>query len=80
MVALELNTGQRHWELNIAGIATPWVAGEWVFVVTDEAQLVALARSSGKIRWINQLPRYENMKKQERADHLCRARCSPATA
>ena len=24
-------------EQNIAGIATPWVAGEWVFVVTDEA-------------------------------------------
>ena len=38
MVALELITGQRQWELNIAGISTPWVAGDWVFVVTDEAQ------------------------------------------
>ena len=40
MVALELITGQRQWELNIAGIATPWVAGDWVFVVTDEAKLL----------------------------------------
>ena len=60
MVALELNTGQRVWELNIAGIATPWVAGDWVFVVTDTAQLIAIARSSGRVRWISQLPRYRD--------------------
>jgi outer membrane protein assembly factor BamB len=40
MVALDLNSGQRLWELNIAGIATPWVAGDWVFVVTSEARLL----------------------------------------
>ena len=60
MVALELTSGQRMWELNIAGISTPWVAGDWVFVVTDDAKLLAIARSNGKIRWINQLPRYRN--------------------
>jgi outer membrane protein assembly factor BamB len=37
MVALELVTGQRVWEINAGGIATPWVAGEWIFVVTDDA-------------------------------------------
>jgi outer membrane protein assembly factor BamB len=58
MVALELVSGQRLWELNIAGISTPWVAGDWVFVVTDDAKLLAIARANGKIRWINQLPRY----------------------
>ncbi len=62
MVGLELSSGQRLWELNIAGISTPLVAGEWVFVVTDDAKLIAVARSSGKIRWINQLPRFERAK------------------
>ena len=62
MVALELISGQRMWELNIAGIATPWVAGDWVFVVTDDAQLIAIARTSGKVRWINQLPRFQREK------------------
>ena len=62
MVALELNSGQRQWEQNIAGIATPWVAGDWVFVTTDEAKLIALHRSNGRVRWINQLPRWENEK------------------
>ena len=58
MVALDLGTGQRLWEQNLAGISTPWVAGEWIFVVTDDARLICLARSSGKVRWIKQLRRY----------------------
>ena len=60
MVALELTTGQRQWELNIAGISTPWVAGEWIFVVTDDAKLLCIARTTGKIRWINQMPQFDH--------------------
>ncbi|MDP9423864.1 MAG: PQQ-like beta-propeller repeat protein [Pseudomonadota bacterium] len=62
MVALDLFSGQRVWELNFGGIATPWLAGEWIFAVNDKAQLVAIARRTGKIRWINQLPRYRDQK------------------
>ena len=64
MVALELTSGQRMWELNIAGISTPWVAGDWVFVVTDDAKLLCIYRQNGHIRWINQLPAFERMKKK----------------
>lgn len=67
MVAMELNTGQRVWEINIAGISTPWVAGEWVFVVTDQAQLLAIARATGRIRWMTQLPRYRDEEDKEGA-------------
>jgi outer membrane protein assembly factor BamB len=62
MVALDLFSGQRIWELNFGGIATPWVAGDWLFAVNDHAQLIAVSRANGKIRWINQLPRWEKMK------------------
>jgi outer membrane protein assembly factor BamB len=62
MVALELTTGQRMWELNIAGISTPWVAGDWIFVVTDDGKLLCLARSTGRVRWINQLPQFARAK------------------
>jgi outer membrane protein assembly factor BamB len=62
MVALELLSGQRLWEINVAGISTPWVAGDWVFVVTDEAKLIAVARNTGRVRWITQLPRFRNEK------------------
>lgn len=60
MVAVELITGQRAWEINIAGISTPWVAGDWLFVVTDQAKVLAIARASGRIRWIAELPRYRD--------------------
>ncbi|HYJ82894.1 MAG TPA: PQQ-binding-like beta-propeller repeat protein [Allosphingosinicella sp.] len=62
MVAIELITGQRIWEINVAGIATPWVAGEWIFVVTDDARLLALSRTTGGIRWMTQLARYRDAK------------------
>lgn len=64
MVSLELISGQRQWELNIAGISTPWVIGEWVYVVTDEGKLICAARASGKVRWIAQLPAFRNEKKK----------------
>ena len=62
MVALELVTGQRAWELNIAGISTPAVVGEWVFVVTDEAKLLCVSRGTGKVKWVTQLRRYTGKK------------------
>ena len=65
MVALELGSGRRLWEQNLAGISTPWLAGEWLFVVTDDARLVCLSASSGKARWIVPLQRFRNMKKRK---------------
>ena len=58
MVALDLNTGQRQWELNIAGIDTPWLAGDWIFVMTDQAKLLCVSRNNGHIRWLTQLPQF----------------------
>jgi outer membrane protein assembly factor BamB len=62
MVALDLITGQRQWEMNIAGIDTPWVAGDWIFVVTDQAKLICVYRQNGHIRWITQLPQFAKAK------------------
>ncbi|HEY8434497.1 MAG TPA: PQQ-binding-like beta-propeller repeat protein [Sphingomicrobium sp.] len=64
MVALDLVSGQRMWELNIAGLATPWVAGDWVFVVTQGDKLMCIYRQNGHIRWINPLPRFQKPKSQ----------------
>jgi outer membrane protein assembly factor BamB len=65
MAAYDLVTGQRIWELNLAGISTPSVAGDWVFTLTDDAELLAIARSSGKVRWLKQLMRYRNEEKRK---------------
>ena len=60
MAAYELVTGQRIWELNLAGISTPAIAGEWIFTLTDDARLLAIARSTGKVRWLTQLAQYRD--------------------
>jgi len=65
MVALDLITGQRLWELTLAGISTPWLAGDWIFVVTDDGKLMCVYRQNGHIRWINQLPQFQKPKSKK---------------
>ncbi len=64
MVALELATGQRVWERNFAGLSMPWVAGEFIYVVTLEGEVLCLTRSDGKVRWIEQLQAFRSLKKK----------------
>ncbi len=33
--------------------------------MTDDAKVMAISRTNGKIRWINQLPAYENLKSKK---------------
>lgn len=65
MAAYELVTGQRIWELSLAGISTPAIAGEWIFTLTDDAKMLAIARSSGKVRWMTELPRWRDVKDKQ---------------
>jgi len=65
MAAYELVTGQRAWEIRVAGISTPAIAGEWIFTLTDDARLLAIARSNGKVRWITQLQTFRNEEKKK---------------
>ena len=62
MAAYELVSGQRIWELSLAGISTPAVAGEWIFTLTDDARLLAIARATGRVKWVTQLPRWRNQR------------------
>ena len=60
MAAYELVTGQRIWELSLAGISTPVVAGDWIFTLTDDARLLAIARATGRVKWVAQLQAWHN--------------------
>ena len=67
MAAYELVTGQRIWELNVAGISTPAIAGDWLFTLTDDDRLLCIQRTTGKVRWVAQLARYHKEEKKEGA-------------
>ncbi|HUO99205.1 MAG TPA: PQQ-binding-like beta-propeller repeat protein [Rhizomicrobium sp.] len=58
MAAIQLDTGDRQWSRDVGGIQTPWVAGDYVYVVTLDSQLLCLTRKEGKVKWIHQLPRW----------------------
>ena len=58
MVAIDIRTGERVWTRTLAGVQTPWVAGDFIFLVTTSAEVLALSRRDGRIRWVTQLPRF----------------------
>src|SRR5207249_4797920 len=62
MAAIDLRTGDRAWEQDIASSHSPWTAGEYVFVLASDNMLVCLTRKEGKVRWVHQLRRYEDEK------------------
>ena len=62
MAAIQLGTGDRVWERDIGSIETPWVAGDYVYVITLQSQLMCLTRKEGRVKWIHQLPRWDDPK------------------
>lgn len=68
-VAIDMRTGARAWERNVGGVQTPWIAGPWLFMVSNESQVIALSRREGKVRWIAQLDRFEDPEDMEDPIH-----------
>jgi outer membrane protein assembly factor BamB len=67
MAAINLNTGERAWSRDLGGIQTPWAAGDFVYVLSTDGQLLCLQRKDGKVKWIHQLPRWEDEEDKEDA-------------
>jgi outer membrane protein assembly factor BamB len=64
MAAIDLRSGQRLWERPIGGNQTPWVAGRFVFVVTNSADVLCIERDTGKVKWVTPLTQYEDEKRR----------------
>lgn len=60
MVAININTGDRLWSRDIGGIQTPWAAGDYVYVLTTDQELICLTRKEGKVKWMHQLQRWDD--------------------
>jgi outer membrane protein assembly factor BamB len=65
MAAIDLRSGDRVWEQDIGSAHGVWVAGDYVFVLSNDNELVCLTRNDGKVRWLRQLPSYEDEKKKK---------------
>ena len=65
MLALDLRSGRRLWEREFPSQDTPWIAGEWLFILSADAQVAAINREDGSIAWVTQLQKFENMEKKK---------------
>lgn len=59
-MSIDMRSGRRVWEREISGRESPWVAGEWIFMVSAAEEVVALRRGDGRVKWVTTLPRFED--------------------
>jgi outer membrane protein assembly factor BamB len=67
LAAIDLPTGRRLWERPITGVDSPLVAGDWVFVISIEQEMLAINATDGRIAWITALPRWDDPDKKQDA-------------
>jgi outer membrane protein assembly factor BamB len=60
MAAIDKERGGRVWDNGLGGTQMPWVAGDFIFVLTNESEVVCLSRQDGRIKWITALPQFED--------------------
>lgn len=60
LAAIDLRSGQRIWARAFASTQTPWVAGDVLYAVSTDSELVAFNRERGAIYWVSQLRRFED--------------------
>ncbi|MDA0338916.1 MAG: PQQ-binding-like beta-propeller repeat protein [Proteobacteria bacterium] len=66
MASIDLRSGQRVWENNIASAQTIWVAGDYLYVLTVDNEVLCLSRRNGRIRWVTELQRWKDNKRTKR--------------
>jgi len=65
MAAIDLRSGERAWEQDLGSTHRLWVAGDYVFGLSNDNALICLTRNEGKVRWVSQLPSYQDEKKKK---------------
>ena len=60
IAAIDERTGTRVWQREISGSQTPWIAGNTIYVLSSDSQLIALSAANGTILWIEELERFED--------------------
>lgn len=57
MGSFDIATGARTWNLDVTSRQTPWVAGDYIYLLTDRNEVVCLVRQGGLVRWVSPLER-----------------------
>ena len=49
----------------LRALQMPWVAGDFIYVVSVDAELICISRQDGAVIWVSQLDRYKKEKKRK---------------
>jgi outer membrane protein assembly factor BamB len=60
MAAIDLRRGLRTWDIELTSTQTPWLAGDFIYVLTTRGEVVCLLRDNGRVRWVSPLPHLED--------------------
>ena len=66
-VGIDLPSGRRLWQKNVASVNSPWVAGNWMFIVSADQKMAAISAPDGLVAWATQLPQWNNPANQKNA-------------
>lgn len=56
-MAIDIDSGERLWDLPIGGVQTPWVARNFLFMIDNDNRLLAIALDRGSVKWATALPK-----------------------
>jgi outer membrane protein assembly factor BamB len=60
IAAIDLASGRRLWDRNVGSIQTPWVAGDFLFVVTNTPSIVCFRADTGQVVWVQPLQQWHD--------------------
>jgi outer membrane protein assembly factor BamB len=65
MIAIDGRNGQRVWTRNLGSASPIWAAGDTIFMVSDDAQLMRISARNGETLWAIQMPAYGDPEDRE---------------
>ncbi|HAX90748.1 MAG TPA: pyrrolo-quinoline quinone [Rhodospirillaceae bacterium] len=65
MVAVDERRGDRKWEADLGGVNTPVSAGNVVYLLTNDSELMAISQTDGRVVWSVALQRLEKPSDRE---------------
>jgi outer membrane protein assembly factor BamB len=60
LVALDLATGRRLWDRDVGSVETPWVAGNFLYLITNAPAVVCFRADTGQVVWVAPLAEWED--------------------
>lgn len=60
LAALDLRTGRRLWDKDVGATHTPWIAGDYLYLMTNTQKLACFEARTGHVRWVHQFKAWED--------------------